>query len=65
MAVYLDGALYWSPDMGQVRQPPDLSQFNPLDYQAVEVYRSDAELPIEYAGPGASCGVLLLWTRVG
>ena len=65
MAVYLDGALYWSPDMGHVVQPPDLSMFNALDLEAVEVYRSPAELPIEYAGPASGCGVLLLWTRVG
>ncbi|MFN0178879.1 MAG: carboxypeptidase regulatory-like domain-containing protein [Gemmatimonadales bacterium] len=65
MAVYVDGALYWSPDMGDIRQPPDLSTFNPLHYETVEIYRSVAELPIEYAGPAAGCGVLLLWTRVG
>ncbi len=65
MAVYLDGALYWSPDMGSIVQPPDLSKFNALEFEAVEVYRSPAELPIEFAGPAAGCGVLLLWTRVG
>ena len=46
-------------------QPPDLSKFNPLDLEAVEVYRSAAELPIEYGGTNAACGVLLLWTRIG
>lgn len=65
MAVYLDGALYWSPDMGDVQQPPDVSKFNPLDYETIEVYRSPAETPIEYTGPAAGCGVILLWTRVG
>lgn len=65
MAVFIDGALYWSPDMGAVAEPPDLTKFNPLDLEAVEVYRSDAELPIEFGGTNASCGVLLLWTRVG
>ena len=65
MAVYLDGALFWSPDMGDFAQPPDLSKFNPLDLEAVEVYRSAAELPIEYGGTNAACGVVLLWTRIG
>ena len=32
---------------------------------AVEVYRSVAEAPPEYAGQAAVCGVLLLWTRRG
>jgi hypothetical protein len=65
MAVFLDGSLYWSPDMGDVAEPPDLSKFNPLDLEAVEVYRSAAELPIEFGGTNMACGVLLLWTRVG
>jgi hypothetical protein len=63
MAVYLDGALHWSPDMGNIVQPPDLSKFSVMDLQAVEVYRSPAELPIEFAGPMSGCGVVLLWTR--
>jgi hypothetical protein len=65
MAVYVDGALHWSPDMGDLVQPPDLTKFNPLDLEAVEVYRGLAELPIEYTGSAAGCGVVLLWTRVG
>jgi hypothetical protein len=65
MAVYLDGALYWSPDMGRMAQPPDITKFNPLDLEAVEVYRSPAEVPVEYNGPAAGCGVMLIWTRVG
>jgi Carboxypeptidase regulatory-like domain len=65
LMVYLDGALYWSPSMGTMRPPPDLDRFNMLDLEAVELYRSPSELPIEYTGPEAACGVLLLWTRVG
>jgi hypothetical protein len=30
---------------------------------ALEVYRSAAEIPIEYGGPSALCGVLVLWTK--
>jgi hypothetical protein len=65
MAVYLDGSPYWSPDMGGVTPPPDFSTFSVLGLEAVEVYRGPAELPIEYGGPAAACGVVLLWTRVG
>jgi len=63
MTVYLDGALYWSDDMPV--PPPDLSKFNPLTLEAAEVYRSPAEMPIEYGGTGSLCGVILLWTRTG
>lgn len=33
--------------------------------EAVEVYRSSLEAPMEYGGPRASCGVMLIWTRRG
>ncbi|MDX2060903.1 MAG: carboxypeptidase regulatory-like domain-containing protein [Gemmatimonadales bacterium] len=65
MAVYLDGALYWSPDMGGVVQPPDFATFVPTQFEAIEIYRSAAETPIEFTGPTAGCGVVLLWTRIG
>ena len=29
---------------------------------AVEIYRSPAEVPMEYGGPSAECGVVLFWT---
>lgn len=33
--------------------------------EAVELYRSSLEAPMEYGGPRARCGVMLLWTRRG
>jgi hypothetical protein len=38
---------------------------SPLDLEGVEVYRSAAELPVEYSGVYAGCGAILLWTRRG
>jgi Carboxypeptidase regulatory-like domain len=35
----------------------------PQQLEAVEIYRSAAELPPQYGGPDAACGVILLWTR--
>lgn len=35
------------------------------DVAAVEVYRSPAEVPAEFNGPNAGCGVVVLWTRRG
>ncbi|MDZ4674547.1 MAG: carboxypeptidase-like regulatory domain-containing protein [Gemmatimonadota bacterium] len=43
--------------------PTDLRMFGLFGLEAVEVYRSAAEIPQEYGGPGAGCGVILLWSR--
>jgi hypothetical protein len=31
--------------------------------EAIEVYRSPAEIPVEFKGPAAACGVILIWSR--
>jgi len=36
---------------------------NPMDIEGIEVYTHAAEAPVEYRGPGTSCGAILLWTR--
>lgn len=33
------------------------------DVQGIEVYRGGAEAPGEFAGDGAMCGVIVIWTR--
>jgi hypothetical protein len=38
---------------------------SPHDVFAMEVYRSPAEVPSEFHGPNAGCGVIVLWTRRG
>jgi len=69
MSVVLDGATIYSsvaPDLGSaptVRKPPDLKMFDVASIEAVELYRSAAEVPIEFGGAGAACGVVVLWTR--
>lgn len=45
--------------------PIDLRTIGVNDLEAVEVYRSAAEVPQEYGGPNAGCGVILLWSRRG
>lgn len=35
------------------------------DILAIEVYRSPAEIPSEFSGPNAGCGVVVIWTRRG
>jgi hypothetical protein len=45
--------------------PPDLKLFDVASREAVEVYRSPAEAPVEFGGEGAECGTIVLWTRRG
>lgn len=39
----------------------------PQDVQAIEVYRSSAQVPVRFGGPSTStqCGVIVIWTRFG
>jgi Carboxypeptidase regulatory-like domain/TonB-dependent Receptor Plug Domain len=58
-AFFMDGVkVRLDPDMG-------LSEFSALDLQAVEVYRSAAEVPGEFGGSDSSCGALVMWTKRG
>lgn len=62
--VYLDDVRIMRPgNWGEGMHPDHLVGAGELD--AVEVYRSPAELPAAYSGPDAQCGVVLLWTRRG
>ncbi|HET9274655.1 MAG TPA: carboxypeptidase regulatory-like domain-containing protein [Gemmatimonadales bacterium] len=64
MQVYLDGV-----PMGRGGRLSenrfDLGFFDPANLEAIEVYTSAAEVPPEYSGPTADCGVILLWSRRG
>jgi hypothetical protein len=37
----------------------------PKDLAGIEVYSGPATIPLQYKTSGATCGVILLWTRVG
>ncbi|HSE51902.1 MAG TPA: carboxypeptidase regulatory-like domain-containing protein [Gemmatimonadales bacterium] len=71
MSVVLDGTVIYSssaPGLGgggnqTERSPPDLKMFDVASLTAVELYRGAGEVPIEFGGAGAACGVLVLWTR--
>lgn len=58
--MYLDGILVWAP--GRI-EPPNIDDFKVHSLEAVEVYRSNGMVPIEYQAVGTECGVVLLWTR--
>jgi hypothetical protein len=60
-SIWMDGLVIYIPDSGA--PPPDLSQFDVRDLEAIEIYASPAETPLELGGTGASCGVIALWTH--
>lgn len=56
--IYLDGSL-----ITYVLEGPTINDFvQPEQVEAIELYRSASEVPIEY-NSNAACGVILLWTR--
>ena len=58
--VYVDGMVWsWGGDV-----PTEIDQLlHPEELEAMEVYTSHMEVPGEFGGLGASCGLILLWTR--
>jgi hypothetical protein len=46
-------------------QPYDFDLMHPQDIEAIEIYRTAAEVPSRYSGAGSGCGVILIWRRAG
>lgn len=66
MSVIFDGSpIYRSGS--SVGRPPDFRrELTAVSHiQAIEVYRSASEVPLEYGGSSNDCGLLLLWSRRG
>jgi hypothetical protein len=55
MRVFVDGMPSRLTDIG--------TDWRVSELEAVEIYRSAAELPAEYNSASSACGVLALWTR--
>jgi hypothetical protein len=62
LTVYLDGARIWT--WGEI-EPPNVDELSVSSFEAIELYRGAAELPIEFQTTGSACGAILLWTRTG
>jgi hypothetical protein len=54
---YLDGAPFDNSqnDLDQMIRPDDI--------EAVEVYKSPSEVPVQFQGHNGSCGTILVWTK--
>ncbi|MEO8878830.1 MAG: carboxypeptidase regulatory-like domain-containing protein [Gemmatimonadaceae bacterium] len=57
MQWYLDGAPFDNSDnsLDQMIRPDDI--------EAIEVYKSASEVPVQFQGQNASCGTILVWTK--
>jgi hypothetical protein len=62
MQIYYNGAPVGRGGNHDPR-PEDLRLFDIASLEAVEVYRSAAQVPPEYGGATGGCGVILLWSR--
>jgi len=41
----------------------NIDDFKPGDVKAMEFYRGPAETPVQFGGPSAACGTVVIWTR--
>jgi Carboxypeptidase regulatory-like domain/TonB-dependent Receptor Plug Domain len=58
--IYLDGSLMRYAPPNDVQLDDIIS---PSQIEAIEVYRSAAELPPQYNGSNSACGAILIWSR--
>lgn len=67
--VYLDGAMVRQGgpmDDPDTEERPSLDELIPAqDIEAVEVYDTASEIPVQFMGSGSACGVVVIWTRTG
>ena len=62
--VYLDRHLIRTGGLGG--DPAALNELaKAFDVAAIEIYRSAAEIPPQFNGPNAGCGVIVMWTKQG
>ncbi|MDH5758402.1 MAG: Plug and carboxypeptidase regulatory-like domain-containing protein [Gemmatimonadota bacterium] len=60
--VYIDGVVV--PRSSGTRDVVTLDDLvEPSQITGVEIYRAGSEIPLEFGGTGAECGVILVWTR--
>ena len=67
MGVVYDGlVLYKAVSTGTIPPypPPDFrKEFDIANIESLELYRGAGEVPLEFGGSSASCGVIVLWSR--
>jgi hypothetical protein len=67
--IYVDGVMaraggIFSPGDSE-RWPTEEELVGPQDIEAMELYNTRLSAPVRFQGPGAECGVVVIWTRRG
>ncbi|TVP78811.1 MAG: hypothetical protein EA352_01295 [Gemmatimonadales bacterium] len=62
-AVYRDGVRVYDASMDLTDSVWEVLNLGADQIEAIEVYRGVAQVPMEYSGVGAECGVVAVWTR--
>jgi hypothetical protein len=60
--IYLDGTRMYAPTGGS--DALDLNDFQTRDMEAIEFYSGGANTPPEFGSTYATCGTLVMWTRL-
>lgn len=63
--IFVDGTLMSGANRFSMRGAGPLETINPESIAAIEAYAGPASVPEEFRLPGASCGVVVIWTRAG
>jgi hypothetical protein len=50
---------------GATGTPIDIDHLKPGEVVGMEFYRGASEVPTEFSGPDAACGVVVIWTKQG
>lgn len=61
--IIVDRVVVYQPTDLPGVDPPDVSEYLTRSLDGVEYYASPSRTPVEFRGPGATCGTLVLWTR--
>jgi hypothetical protein len=64
MDVYMNGMLVYQYGSTPPQPLFDFSTLSTRDFEAIEVYSSAAQLPVQYSRTSSGCGIVLIWTRI-
>jgi hypothetical protein len=61
----VDGTLVYADSQRPHAALFDINSISPQNIEGIEVYRSAAQIPAQFNRTSSSCGVVLVWTRIG
>ncbi len=62
--VILNGVRVYAPGAPSAEETPFvIDQIDPTEVVGLEIYRSAADTPLQFGGPSAACGTVVIWTK--